>query len=371
MPGFGQVDYSLVRPLTTGAERMDQMERLGTMREQRAGMRQNRAFQAENQQMGRVEYERDLNQIRQIKQAVMENTLDDGNLNESGFVKSLYGISPELAIQAQTAFGKQKETENSVWDKKGKVGGSELIDANEKMLDQYLASQSITQEERNALGILNKSGRGYDVTDWLKGVAQTRAKGFADIEPKKKEQEVLLPGKIKEASAIEKAKQNVLGDKRVFDQETDLSKQFQARSKDYISVRDSYNRIIASSENPSPAGDLALIFNYMKMLDPGSTVREGEFANAAASGSYGERFKAAAQKILSGERLTDDMRTDFVTRSKELFGQQQNTQNVLSEHYNNLSKGYGLTPNNVTGGLEKSVGKTKVWNEETQSFELK
>ena len=36
---------------------------------------------------------------------------------------------------------------------------------------------------------------------------------------------------------------------------------------------------------PDAAGDMALIFSYMKMLDPNSTVREGEYATAQDAGS--------------------------------------------------------------------------------------
>jgi len=89
--------------------------------------------------------------------------------------------------------------------------------------------------------------------------------------------------------------------------------------KNFIDIRDSYDRVLASAENPSAAGDLALIFNYMKTLDPDSVVRESEFATAAASGAYGERLKAAGEKVLKGKRLSNEMRNDFVDRAKRLY----------------------------------------------------
>ena len=89
--------------------------------------------------------------------------------------------------------------------------------------------------------------------------------------------------------------------------------------KQFIEIRNSYDRLKESGRDPSAAGDLALIFNYMKMLDPGSVVRESEFATAAASGSLGERFKAAGNKLVAGERLSDEMRKDFMDRGKRLY----------------------------------------------------
>lgn len=104
-----------------------------------------------------------------------------------------------------------------------------------------------------------------------------------------------------------------------FKDSTTLRKEFLSQSKDYQKVRDSYTRVIGSTQDPSPAGDLSLIFNYMKMLDPGSVVRESEFRTAASAGSYGDRIQASVQKILSGERLSSDMRQDFVQKASVLL----------------------------------------------------
>ena len=43
--------------------------------------------------------------------------------------------------------------------------------------------------------------------------------------------------------------------------------------KDFSKVSDAYTRVVESSRDPSAAGDLALIFNYMKVLDPGPEPR--------------------------------------------------------------------------------------------------
>lgn len=126
-----------------------------------------------------------------------------------------------------------------------------------------------------------------------------------------------------------------------------LRKEFIGQSKDFVTIRDSYNRIKASVDKPSPAGDLALIFNYMKMLDPGSVVRESEFATAAASGSYGERIKAAVGKVMKGEKLSDAMRMDFVDRSNKLYKSQLDSHEKLKGEYDRISTGLGVEPSSV------------------------
>lgn len=129
--------------------------------------------------------------------------------------------------------------------------------------------------------------------------------------------------------------------------ETTLRKEFQGVTKDFREVRNAYDRVLRSAEDPSAAGDLALIFNYMKILDPGSVVREGEFATAANSGSIPSRITAKYNKILEGERLDSKMRDDFVTKAKSLYDGRKETYKKESESFIDLSRRYGLNPENV------------------------
>lgn len=135
--------------------------------------------------------------------------------------------------------------------------------------------------------------------------------------------------------------------KDVFDQEKDLRKEFATGSKTFIDVRDGFKRVQAAAKNPSAAGDLALVFNYMKVLDPGSTVREGEFATAAASGSFGERVKAAGAMIMSGERLSDAQRVDFEGRAQKLYEAQLGSYKEHEDTYRGLAERNGLNVDNV------------------------
>ena len=52
-------------------------------------------------------------------------------------------------------------------------------------------------------------------------------------------------------------------------------KEFIKVSGEYIKARDAFIRVrsAGTAQNPTGADDLALIFNFMKVLDPGSTVR--------------------------------------------------------------------------------------------------
>jgi hypothetical protein len=82
---------------------------------------------------------------------------------------------------------------------------------------------------------------------------------------------------------------------------------------------DSFRSIRAAVTQPSAAGDLSLIFGFMRLLDPGSTVREGEFANAQNAAGVPERIRALANRVSSGERLSGAQRQDFVRQAQENY----------------------------------------------------
>jgi hypothetical protein len=103
-------------------------------------------------------------------------------------------------------------------------------------------------------------------------------------------------------------------------------------------------RIIAAAKDPSPAGDMALIFGYMKLLDPGSTVREGEYATAANAGSIPERVQALYNKAKDGTALADEMRSDFLNRAQSLYGNSEKQYDTLTKQYQKIAERRGLDP---------------------------
>jgi hypothetical protein len=134
-----------------------------------------------------------------------------------------------------------------------------------------------------------------------------------------------------------------------------LRKDFNSQSKEFIKVRDAYGRIKASATDPSAAGDLALIFNYMKVLDPGSTVREGEFATAQNSGSVPDRIRAQYNNIIEGTRLSQNQRDDFVDRAGKLYKSQRNFQNTLRKEFSTTAQSFGLDPLTVAPDVTKGI----------------
>lgn len=133
-------------------------------------------------------------------------------------------------------------------------------------------------------------------------------------------------------------------DKR-FDYEQKLRKEYSDQTKDYQDVKAAYGRVQASQN--TAAGDIALIFNYMKMLDPGSTVREGEFANAQNAGGVGDTVINLYNKLRTGERLNASQRLMFNAQAKGLFVQAGEKESKVREGVGRVAKSYGLNSTNV------------------------
>ena len=132
-------------------------------------------------------------------------------------------------------------------------------------------------------------------------------------------------------------------------------KEFTALSKDFITSRDAHNRVEVSAQDPSAAGDLALIFNYMKVLDPGSVVREGEFATAQSAGGVPERVRGFYNRVLRGERLDAAQREDFLDRSRRLFAAAGKSQRKLEAQYAKLAEKSNIDPGDVVINFSEEV----------------
>lgn len=118
-------------------------------------------------------------------------------------------------------------------------------------------------------------------------------------------------------------------------------------SRTFLEEAAAFDRVQAASGSPSPAGDLALIFNFMKLLDPGSTVREGEFANAQNTAGIPERIRGLYNRLVSGERLTEDQRRDFFSQARAQFDQARNRQQRLIDDARGFANRMGFAVENI------------------------
>jgi len=78
-------------------------------------------------------------------------------------------------------------------------------------------------------------------------------------------------------------------------------------------------QIDQAAKMASPAGDLAAATKVMKILDPGSVVRESELGMAMAATGVEDKVKNYANLVITGQKLTPAQRKDFVDLSDKLY----------------------------------------------------
>lgn len=135
-------------------------------------------------------------------------------------------------------------------------------------------------------------------------------------------------------------------DSKVFEKESKLRSEFNSlESVKNFAIRNSaLGAIEASAQDPTAAGDISLIFAYMKMLDPNSVVREGEFATAQSAGSVPQTLWSKYNQALTGERLAPEVRSDFVDRANKLYARASVDFGTVYKKYEDIAKANNLDP---------------------------
>jgi len=117
--------------------------------------------------------------------------------------------------------------------------------------------------------------------------------------------------------------------------------------KDFRNVQSSFNSIQAAGADQTGASDMAMIFAFNKLMDPGSVVREGEFDRAAEIGGVPDRVISAIQKVQNGESLTPRLRQEIVNTAQSLYEVRRDQYNDLADRYRDIAKDDGLSPEAV------------------------
>lgn len=123
-----------------------------------------------------------------------------------------------------------------------------------------------------------------------------------------------------------------------------LRDEFVNQTKGFVEAQQGLARVEVGAAQDSGQGDVALIFGFMKTIDPTSTVREGEFATAENTGSVGQQLVGIYNKILTGDRLTPEQRQGFVDAARAQFETSRTAYDGTVAEYDRLAREFGLDP---------------------------
>jgi len=132
-------------------------------------------------------------------------------------------------------------------------------------------------------------------------------------------------------------------------------KEFSALSKRFVEIQDGYNKVKLASEAGADqriAGDFSMIFNFMKMLDPG-VVRESEFRTIAAAGGLPAQVQSSYNRLMGDKLLPDNIRKQYIVEAKKLYDAQVAKQRGLETQYTEIAKRLRFAPEEV---ITKFIG---------------
>jgi hypothetical protein len=176
----------------------------------------------------------------------------------------------------------------------------------------------------------------------------------AKAERARKEQADRLEGELKRATLEERRRAAAGAPAKTT---ADLRSEFQSLPvvKDTEVMASAYGKV--TSADPTAAGDMSSIFAYMKILDPGSTVREGEFASAQNAAGIPDRIRNMYNRAASGEILAPEQREDFKAQARNLLKAQKSRYDAKAAEYRRLAREAGVPESNVVldMGLEGLV----------------
>ena len=108
-----------------------------------------------------------------------------------------------------------------------------------------------------------------------------------------------------------------------------------------------YDRMKSIGKDATGSSDLALVFSFMKVLDPTSAVREGEYANAQNTAGIPGWVTAQYNKALSGEILSPDQRTKFLNTADKIYATAFKKQEKIRADFTDKATRAGVDPRDV------------------------
>jgi hypothetical protein len=137
---------------------------------------------------------------------------------------------------------------------------------------------------------------------------------------------------------------DMTGGQKGFENEMKLGGAFKQEPiyKDFSDMKSAYSQVVSSLAQGTPIGDVAGATKVMKLLDPGSVVRESELGIAMAAAGRMDRLQSYFSNMMTGQKLTPTQRDDFKALSNELYAAAGDAYNKKRKEYEDFGTAYGF-----------------------------
>lgn len=141
------------------------------------------------------------------------------------------------------------------------------------------------------------------------------------------------------------------------DIEMKLADDYRNQSKLFSESVSAHKQLTATlgSATTSPAATLAAATKFMKILDPGSVVRESELGMALQASGVLDRAQNYVNILQKGKVLTATQAADFKSVSNQMFEAAQQVQQAIDADYTGKANGYKVRPDMIVQDLGQNT----------------
>jgi hypothetical protein len=154
---------------------------------------------------------------------------------------------------------------------------------------------------------------------------------------------------IPTATQRKQAESEIEQQSKIPEREQHQATQYQAQSKPFRELSEAYQKtktLFDKAKDSAPA-TLAAATAYMKLLDPGSVVRESELGMALAATGKLDKASNFMNEIKNGKVLTDSQIKEFKAAVEDVYKASKSQQLKLDKHYKETAERKKLNPKNI------------------------
>ena len=306
-----------------------------------------------NQQQG------DLNQIK-LDRAPQQMAMEDQKAQmESEQAQMVQGTQKQAALKGLATDFKTRLQAAKITDP---ALAQQYLDQYVQAHEPYIKSMGFPMSEKFTL----------QQVEQIAGATPTE-QNQAELANKKAEMEMKQPfelekaemqyaGDIKKSKTMADYTASIAKPKENAAMEMNLADDFYTESKEFKTVSEASRKLdnLLDKASVSPAATLAAATSYMKLLDPGSVVRESELGMALnAQGIFG-KMESYVNQLATGKVLTPDQVADFKQSARKVLLASQGMQQQVDKNFTEKAIRYGLNPKNIVreyGQNEQPKGK--------------
>lgn len=118
-------------------------------------------------------------------------------------------------------------------------------------------------------------------------------------------------------------------------------------SKPFVDKAIALANLQALAEAGDAMSQIAIIYQWMKLNDPGSTVREGEYATAENAGGIADSMRNLYNSAVDGRFLQPEQVNQILRNAHALYAEEQKAQDARAANYRKIAERNGLSVEDI------------------------